>query len=70
MFIVIELQTTGNEVGSLINKYSNRNEADSKFYQIMSNAAVSNVEKHAAVLVTDEGSVLRSGCYEHLTTEE
>lgn len=65
MYIVLELQTNGDQVGTLVNKYSDRNEADSKFYQIMAAAAVSNVEKHAAVLLTDDGVNLRNAYYEH-----
>ena len=43
MYIVIELQKTGNQVGNFVFSYQSRNEADSKFYSIMSAAAVSRV---------------------------
>lgn len=70
MFVVIELQKTGNEVASIVTKHNTRNEADSKFYAVMSAAAVSNVEKHACTLLTEEGTALRNAYYEHEQEEE
>lgn len=51
MYIVIELQTTNGQTGNLVYAFENKNEAESKFYQIMSAAAVSPIEVHSALLV-------------------
>lgn len=49
----------------LINSYTNRNEAESKFHQILGTAAISNVPIHSAVLITDTGKMLKNESYEH-----
>ena len=65
MFVVIELQKNGDQLGSIVTKHNTRNEADSKFFSVMAAAAVSNVEKHACTMLTEEGTELRSAYYEH-----
>ena len=66
MFIILETQTylDGN-VGTLINPYINQNEAESKYHAILSAAAVSNVPRHTAFMLTDDGYVIKSECYKH-----
>ena len=66
MFIVIELQTnTGGAVSNIATPYSDRNQAEAKYHQILSAAAVSTVYKHAAAMLTEEGVRLKSECYIH-----
>lgn len=64
MFIVIEIQTT-DTVATVVNSYADRNEAEQKYHQILSAAAVSTVPKHGAVMLTDEGVRLKGECYIH-----
>lgn len=64
MFIVMEIQTT-NTVATLVNSYSDRLEAESKYHQILAAAAISDVPKHGAVLLNDEGQRINSECYIH-----
>lgn len=64
MFIVIEIQTS-TQVATIVTSHSNRNEAEQKYHQILSAAAVSAVPKHAAVMLTEEGTRLKSECYIH-----
>lgn len=69
MFIVIEIQTTEDNVATLVNSFADRPQAESKYHQILSAAAVSNVLKHGAVMLTDEGERLKNECYIHIIEE-
>ena len=64
MYIVMEIQTS-EQVATIVNAYDNRNEAEQKYHQILSAAAVSTVPKHGAVMLTDEGVRLKGECYIH-----
>ena len=64
MFIVMEIQTS-DTVAPIVNSYADRNTAEQKYHQILSAAAVSEVPKHGAVMLTDEGTRLKSECYIH-----
>ena len=64
MYIVIEIQT-GEQVATLVNAYADRNVAENKYHTILAAAAVSEVPKHGAVMLTDEGVRLKSECYIH-----
>ena len=64
MFIVIEIQVT-DQVATIVNSYTDRLEAESKYHQILTAAAVSEVPKHGAVLLNDEGQRINSECYIH-----
>ena len=56
-YIVIELQTNNvnGTVGNLVYAYANRNDAERKYHLILADAAVSTINVHAAVLMTNEG---------------
>lgn len=64
MFIVIEIQKT-TDIATLVYSFENRNDAESKYYSILSVAAVSNVPMHSAALLTDSGKELMHNSYEH-----
>lgn len=68
-FIVLEIQSDNESAACLINSYENRNDAEAKFYAILSAAAVSSVPTHSAVLLTDTGHGLKSETYEHIIEE-
>lgn len=65
MFIVIEMQTNGGEVATLINKYTDLNQAYQKYYTVLAAAAVSNVEVHTAIILTETGDVVRVEHFAH-----
>ena len=65
-FIVIELQTNGDgTVGNLVTAHDTRNEAESAYHSVLAAAAISALPRHAAVLLTSEGTLIDSRCYEH-----
>ncbi len=71
MFIVIELQKTGDTVANIVQTYTNQNEADSRFYAIMSAAAISTVPVHSCMVIDEECRIYQTGTYKHnAQTEE
>jgi len=71
MFIVIELQTYLDEtLGTIVNNYEELLEAQSKYYSILSAAALSKVPIHAAVLLDEKGNLLNNFAFEHMPTPE
>ena len=69
VYIVMEVQSDNTTAATIINSYADRNEAESKFHQILGAAAISNVPTHSAVLLTDTGKTLKSEKYEHKTED-
>lgn len=68
MYIVIEIQTS-NTVATLVNSYEDRNQAESKYHQILTAAALSSVPKHSAVLMNEIGQTIKNETYTHGVTE-
>lgn len=68
MFIVLEVQTNKNgETATLVTSFSNKEQAESKYHSVLSAAAISDIAFHTAFLLTADGFVLNSECYEHPT---
>ena len=63
-YIVSEIQTDSENNVAILNwQFNSINEADSKYYQILSVAAVSSVPTHAAMIFTNEGVKVKSQSY-------
>ena len=63
-YIIIEIQTAQDgTVATLVTTKDTRNEADSTYYSILASAALSELPRHAAVLMTSDGSPIRTECY-------
>ena len=71
MFIIIEMQTSKGQttICPIITK-TDLNEAYQAYYQILSAAAVSNVEQHTALILTETGNVVRCESFDHREVEE
>ena len=65
-YIVIETQTNDG-ITAIVPPltYTDRNEAESKFHNILSFAATSSIEEHTAMLLTSDGRMIRNECYRH-----
>lgn len=63
MYVVIEMQN-GN-IGGNTWAYEDRESAEVKLYQVLSETVKSPVAVHTAMLVTDEGFPLECKCYKH-----
>jgi len=64
MYIVMEIQKS-NSASTIVNVYDTLNEAENKYHTILAYAAISNVPKHSAVLLTEEGDYIKHECFEH-----
>jgi hypothetical protein len=62
--IIIEIQA-GDTVATLVNSYTDRAQAESKYHQVLQAAAVSSVPIHSAVMLTNEGYYVKSESYNH-----
>ena len=70
-YIVLEIQTAADgKVATLVTAKDSLNEAMSAFYMILAAAAVSSVPVHAAVLLMNNGAVVKSEVFDHRETEE
>lgn len=58
MFAVIEIQKNGSSAIPLTSLYDNKDDAYSKYHQILAAAAVSTVQEHSAILISEEGNYM------------
>lgn len=65
MLIVIEIQTNNGNVATLTWQFDNLREAEAKFFSILSVAAVSALDEHGAVILTNSGTLVRSESFRH-----
>lgn len=70
MYIVTELQTTGNTTSVLTDVFTDESLANQKYYTILSFAAVSTIDIHSAAILNEYGGVLKNETFDHRTTEE
>ena len=68
-YIVIELQTNNGTTANIVTTHETRAAAESKYHTILAAAAVSNVEIHAATILTPDGFQLMSQSYNHQANE-
>ena len=65
-YIVLEIQTNADgTVGTILTTYDKLNEAESKFFAVLSAAALSTLPVHTAVLLTNNGTMLRVETFSH-----
>ena len=65
-YIVIEIQVNQDgTVGNIVTSYDSLNSAESHYYTVRAAAAVSELPKHSAVIVDDEGGLIGARCYRH-----
>lgn len=69
-FIVLEIQTNSDgTVGTLINSYDNRADAESKYHLVLSAAALSQLPLHACVMMTNDGQVINRHHYGNIIVD-
>lgn len=67
MLTVIELQTTNGTTSALTNSYADESQAYQKYYQILSYAAVSDVDIHSATIINEEGYAIENGYFNRVS---
>lgn len=66
MYIIHEMQTTGNQTALVPAKtYTDKNEADSAYHMALASAAVSQVNVHTVMMVDEHGNTIKRDYYEH-----
>lgn len=58
MFAVIEIQKSGATATPITTLFTDKDEAHSKYHQVLAVAAISQVEEHSAILVSEEGNYM------------
>lgn len=67
-YVVIEMQN--GVVGTNAWTYNTREDAEVKFFQVLSEVVKSPIETHSVLLVTSEGFIIDSRCYTHSNLSE
>ena len=65
MKAVIEIQKSGETATPLVQLFTDEAQAKSRYHELLSIAAVSNVPEHSVILVSEEGSYMFHEKYEH-----
>ena len=66
MYIVIELQKHADgKLTNLVTVHATKEEAESKYHTILSFAAVSELPKHSATILNEDGSPVMYKHYRH-----
>lgn len=66
MYIVIELQQMSNtQVANIVNAYTNRDTAERQYHTVLAAAAVSSLPCHSAVMLNEQGDILKHEFYRH-----
>lgn len=58
MFAVIEIQKNGATAAPITTLFDNKDDAYNRYHSILAAAAVSEVEEHSAILVSEEGNYM------------
>lgn len=58
MFAVIEIQKNGDVATPITTLFDNKDDAYSTYHSTLAAAAISSVEEHSAILVSEEGSYI------------
>lgn len=66
MYIVIEIQRSGEDtLAYLVSTHTNINDAYSKFYLVLSAAAISTIPIHGATMLTETGEIVANEYFRH-----
>ena len=65
MKAVIEIQKNGKTATPLVQLFTDDAQAKSRYHELLSIAAVSNVPEHSVILVSEEGNYMFHEKYEH-----
>lgn len=66
-YLVIEIQTNGGVMSTLTYQFDALPLAEQKYYLILSSAAVSEIDVHAAMIVDENGFVIKNNSYRHIS---
>lgn len=65
-YLVIEMQKQSDgTIAQITTAYTDRNTAEQKYHEILSFAAVSSIPIHTAVILGEEGNLIKKESYRH-----
>lgn len=71
MYLVMEIQKTNKgAVSNLVTSHAERADAENKYHTVLAYASVSTCDVHSAVMLTDEGDLIKKETYYHGQPEE
>lgn len=66
MYLVMEIQKSNKgQVAQLVTSHAERSEAEQKYHTVLAYASVSACDVHSAVMLTDEGDMVKKETYYH-----
>lgn len=65
LYVVIELQKTGDQISNLVTSHSTLADAEYKFHTVAASAAISQIEKHSVVLLNEDSFPVERAMFEH-----
>ena len=65
LYVVIELQKTGDQMATLVTSHDTLQDAQYKFYSVAASAAISQLDKHSVILINDDGFTIEKLSFEH-----
>ena len=69
MYIVIELQQMNeSQIANIVNAYTSKETAERQYHTVLAAAAVSSLPCHSAVMLNEQGDVLKHEFYKHGVT--
>lgn len=65
LYIVVELQRTGDQVSNIVTDYTSEEDAYYNFHYASAFAAISSVDKHAVSLLNNNGGLINRSIFIH-----
>ena len=70
-YLVIEIQTNDQgTANAIVTAFPEINQAEAKYHQVLSVAAISSVPMHTAALMRADGGLIESRCYNRISEIE
>lgn len=63
--VIIEIQSTQGVTSCITSVHADRSEAEQKYHQALSYAAVSSVEIHSVAMLDEYGTLIKRETYNH-----
>lgn len=66
MYVVIEIQKNSEtSLSTLVDSYTEREAAESKYHTVLAAASISSVYQHSAAMLDDDGRMIKNESYSH-----
>lgn len=69
MYILVELQTTDNQTGSIVTAYTDRSAAEAAYHTTLAAAVISPAHYHTVVMMDERGNTIKREFYRHVEPE-